>query len=223
VHPCRNHTPPYSIVLASYQTQNCSLISCGFRSLSTDARSSLALPTIILLANNSGFEIHSKRFTVNFLTHQNKFAPPFSLRLLVSLRLLFARQLLKYSSGPRNHALRLSMIHSAQVFSSHPSKDPRENLRILQSPLMNSFKSPVKATLQEEDEIILVQGSQPRVVQEEHDLVILEDVVLPPTSSSNPHANIEPPRTPQRRRSLGGNTRSPQGRERKNWRFRVPL
>ena len=71
---------------------------------------------------------------------------------------------------------------------------------------MNSFKSPVKATLQEEDEIILVQGSHPRVVQEEHDLVILEDVVLPPASSSNLHANIEPPRTPQRRRSLGGNT-----------------
>ena len=71
---------------------------------------------------------------------------------------------------------------------------------------MNSFKSPVKAALQEEDEIILVQGSHPRVVQEEHDLVILEDVVLPPPSSSNLHANLEPPRTPQRRRSLGGNT-----------------
>ena len=59
--------------------------------LSTDARSSLALPTIILLANNTEFEIHSKPF-VKLLTHLKKFAPPFSLRLLVSLRLLFTRQ-----------------------------------------------------------------------------------------------------------------------------------
>jgi hypothetical protein len=97
------------------------------------------------------------------------------------------------------------MIHSAQVFSPQPSKDPRENLRILQSPLKNSFKSPVKATLQEEDEIILVQGSHPRVCQDERDLVILEDVALAPPSPKL-HANIEPPRTPPRRRSLGGNT-----------------
>ena len=97
------------------------------------------------------------------------------------------------------------MIHSAQVFSPNPSKDPRENLRILQSPLKNSFKSPVKATMQEEDEILLVQGSHPRVVQEEHDLVILEDVALTPPSPSKLQANLEPPQTPPRRRSLGGN------------------
>ena len=99
------------------------------------------------------------------------------------------------------------MIHSAQVFSPNPSKDPRENLRILQSPLKNSFKSPVKETLQEEDEIVLVQGSHPRVVQDERDLVILEDVALaPPLSPSKLPTNLEPPRTPPRRRSLGGNT-----------------
>ena len=100
------------------------------------------------------------------------------------------------------------MIHSAQVFSPQPSKDPRENLRILQSPLKNSFKSPVKASLQEEDDIILVQGSHPRVVQDERDLVILEDVALaasPPSPSTLP-ANLDLPRTPPRRRSLGGNT-----------------
>ena len=97
------------------------------------------------------------------------------------------------------------MIHSAQVFTPQPSKDPRENLRILQSPLKNSFKSPVKATLQEEDEIILVQGSHPRVVEDERDLVILEDVALAAPSPSKLPANLEPPRTPPRRRSLGGN------------------
>ena len=96
------------------------------------------------------------------------------------------------------------MIHAAQVFSPQPSKDPRENLRILQSPLKNSYKSPVKATLQEEDEIILVQGSYPRVVQEERDLVILEDVTLAPPSPSKSQSNPEPPRTPPRRKSLGG-------------------
>lgn len=97
------------------------------------------------------------------------------------------------------------MIHSAQVFSPQPSKDPRENLRILQSPLRNSFKSPVKAALQEEDQIILVQGSHPRVVQEERDLVILEDVAIAPLSPTKPQADFEPPRTPPRRKSLGGN------------------
>ena len=115
---------------------------------------------------------------------------------------------MKCSSGPQNRAFRLSMINSAQVFSPQPSKDPRENLRILQSPLKNSFKSPVKATLQEENEIILVQGNHPRVVQDERDLIILEDVALaPPPSPLKLHANLEPPRTPPpRRRSLGGNT-----------------
>ena len=97
------------------------------------------------------------------------------------------------------------MIHSAQVFSPYPSKDPRENLRILQSPLKNSFKSPVKTSLQEEDDIILVQGSHPRVVQEDRDLVILEDVALAPPSSPTLHANLELPQTPPRRKSLGGN------------------
>lgn len=91
------------------------------------------------------------------------------------------------------------------MFSPHPSKDPRENLRVLQSPLKNSFKSPVKASLHEEDQIILVEGNHPRVVQEERDLVILEDVALAPPSPSKPHANIEPPQTPPRRKSLGGN------------------
>ena len=98
------------------------------------------------------------------------------------------------------------MIHSAQVFSPYPSKDPRENLKILQSPLKNSFKSPVKTTPQEEDEIVLVQGSHPRVVQEDRDLVILEDVALEPPSPTKPHtSSLELPRTPPRRKSLGGN------------------
>ena len=52
----------------------------------------------------------------------------------------------------------------------------------------------------------MVQGSHRRVIQEVHDLVILEDVTLAPLSPSKLHANFEPLRTPLRRRSLGGNT-----------------
>ncbi|TFY63561.1 hypothetical protein EVG20_g6269 [Dentipellis fragilis] len=85
------------------------------------------------------------------------------------------------------------MIQSAQVFSPAPSRDPRENLRVLQSPI-KPLASPLKKGYrapspeehdeeeEEEEEIVLVDGDCPRVVQEEKDLVILEDVevVEPP-------------------------------------------
>lgn len=109
--------------------------------------------------------------------------------------------------------LRLSMIHSAQVFTPRPSKDPRENLRILKSPVKNTFRSPTKlhaplrslvaSTLQDEkeeeaNEIVLVDGNHPRVVEEDKDLVILEDVEAP---MPLPVIHALPPKTPQRRRS----------------------
>ena len=115
---CAPLPQPYSCLSHRFgQLPNPKLLSHNLAVLGA-CRRMQGLPTIILLANNSGFEIHSKR----------------------------DKKLLIYSSGSRNHALRLSMMHSAQVFSPHPSKDPRENLRILQSPLKNSFK--IKATLQ---------------------------------------------------------------------------
>lgn len=138
------------------------------------------------------------------------------------------------------------MIQSAQVFSPRPSHDPRENLRILQSPIRTSIfgggaigglgdtngprsrsQSPTKPRsvsplkfgirppsdtededednngedeeqeeehdenergragyfdevlqTEEEDHIVLVHTNHPRVVEEERDLVILEDVPL---------------------------------------------
>lgn len=134
------------------------------------------------------------------------------------------------------------MIQSAQVFSPRPSKDPRENLRILQSPLKQGIfppnspagsKTPARTravsplkysaksdssgsdsdeevTSAQEEEIILVETNHPRVVEEEQDLVILEDVPLgggvhaqaqaaPEVAAPQP----QPPRTP-RRKSLGG-------------------
>ena len=136
--------------------------------------------------------------------------------------------------GQQRLALQLSMIHLAQVFSPRPSADPRENLRVLQSPLKvlatplrNIFNggaagpaSPTKARIRsasplklghastavganedeeveqleeegqpEDQEVILVHTNHPRVVEEDKDLVILEDVPLPlvvGSSSSSP-------------------------------------
>ncbi|KAG6895598.1 hypothetical protein C0992_000445 [Termitomyces sp. T32_za158] len=139
---------------------------------------------------------------------------------------------------------RLSLITSTYVFSPRPSPDPRENLRVLKSPLKNTFKalkrgttplrtlfanassryeytSPVKpdrAPLpadedEEEDNIVLVDGNHPRVVEDEQDLVILEDIDRPIDPSLGAQhqmflhapqprdAQQEPPKTPVRRRS----------------------
>lgn len=121
-------------------------------------------------------------------------------------------------SAGHSRRLRLSMIHSAQVFTPRPSKDPRENLRILKSPVKNTFRSPTKhrtrfmlpatsglqdAKEEEEEEeeaneIVLVDGNHPRVVEEDKDLVILEDVEAP---MPLPVIRALPPKTPQRRRS----------------------
>jgi DNA primase len=145
-----------------------------------------------------------------------------------------------HNLGPSQRKLRLSMIHSAQVFSPRPSADPRENLRILKSPLKNAFKTPAKSELstptrnnifsaaqtptkyghssneeeEEADDIVLVDGNHPRVVEDEKDLVILEDVE-PPNSPSHstpvqqyqpPQQVQQPPQTPARKRSLSRNT-----------------
>ena len=107
------------------------------------------------------------------------------------------------------------MIQSAQVFTPRPSKDPRENLRVLQSPLKNAFKSPSKPSSlsrpplnapEEEEEIVLVDGDHPRVVEEGRDLVILEDVEVQSPAPPVPPQYQAPPQTPQRKRSLSRNT-----------------
>lgn len=116
------------------------------------------------------------------------------------------------------------MIQSAEVFSPRPSADPSVNLKVLQSPLKPRPVSPVKPSLlsrlreakedeENEEEIVLVDGNHPRVVEEEKDLVILEDVpyappspqVTPPSpqsrsliSSFPTTPNVPPPQTPRR-------------------------
>ncbi|KAJ6535009.1 hypothetical protein B0H19DRAFT_436698 [Mycena capillaripes] len=146
----------------------------------------------VALANGSELEIHGKRFRFTY--------PPKDMRAALAAS----------PARPANRALRLSMIASAQVFSPRPSHDPRQNLRVLQSPLRlaspSKSRSPSKSKLSspsptprgrgapaadahsDEDEdgdedvetITLVQGAHPRVVEEAKDLVILEDVEVAP-------------------------------------------
>lgn len=136
--------------------------------------------------------------------------------LLLVCDVHFCKKLSLMISAGRSRRLRLSMIHSAQVFTPRPSKDPQENLRILKSPVKNTFRSPAKphtrfrlpatSNLQdageeeeeEANEIVLVDGNHPRVVEEDKDLVILEDIEVP---MPPPVIHALPPKTPQRRRS----------------------
>ncbi|KAF7324517.1 FHA domain-containing protein [Mycena kentingensis (nom. inval.)] len=148
----------------------------------------------IPLANGSEVHIHGKRFRFNY--------PPKDRRAALAAS----------PARPANRALRLSMIASAQVFSPRPSHIPQENLRVLQSPMRAPFPrspsrsrspSPTKNRAaiadEEDDEIItLVQGSSPRVVEEERDLVILEDVeVAPPARAQTPPQTIVIPPAPK--------------------------
>ncbi|KAF7976909.1 hypothetical protein HWV62_5300 [Athelia sp. TMB] len=145
---------------------------------------STSKPTTIPLSNNSEIEIHKKRFVFTY--------PPKNLRKPVPILSTPSRP--SVDTPRRNRTLRLSMIQSAEVFTPRPSADPAANLRILQSPLKPRARSrsPEKMTLTErleaardgfergeDEEIVLVDGNHPRVVEEEQDLVILEDVELP--------------------------------------------
>ena len=135
--------------------------------------------TTVPLTNNSEIEINKKRFRFDY--------PPKALRPVLA----FTPQP-NVSKSARKRVLRLSMIQSAQVFTPRPDPDPRVNLRVLQTPIrLNSSPSKharqttprrVHADQLEEEcgtPIRLVEGNRPQVVEEEHDLVILEEVDAP--------------------------------------------
>ena len=146
-----------------------------------------ASPTTVPLENNSEIEIHNKRFRFTYPPKEVRallMASPSSVYLFSDL--LFSQQLLE----PNRRAPRLSMIQSARVFSPRPSSNPKENLRVLQSPLKVQHSHLPSPT---DEEIILVQGSNPHVVEEGKDLIILEDVDQSPTPS-------RPPQTPKKTR-----------------------
>jgi hypothetical protein len=124
------------------------------------------------------------------------------------------------------------MIQSAQVFTPRPDPDPRVNLRVLQTPIrLNS--SPLKHARQKtprqvpahqlEEEcgtpIRLVEGNRPQVVEEEHDLVILEEVDAPQhisqpnslniRSEAEPSGFINPKQSPVQAPQMGGQYPAP--------------
>ncbi|THH00271.1 hypothetical protein EW026_g2234 [Hermanssonia centrifuga] len=151
------------------------------------ATASTAAPVTVPLPNNSTIEVHQKRFQFCY--------PPKELRAAL---LSTPTPTSTPDKRRRRRTLRMSMIQSAQVFTPRPSQDPKENLRILQTPLRTPFRtgsgdrregSPLKrgAYVAEDDDddeeeleedIVLVEGNHPRVVEEDRDLVILEHVVV---------------------------------------------
>lgn len=163
-----------------------------------------ARPTTIPLANHSTLEIHSKRFRFEY--------PPKHARAAAAAAL----------STPAPLRRRLSLITASKVFSPAPSSRPMENLRVLQSPLrpyagMVRQSSPLRGRGGppspadedvEDEEVVLVDGDHPSVVQEDKDLVIMEEVQGPaPTSTQPQHlapqAVRDTMRTPPRRRPAG--------------------
>ncbi|KAJ4000848.1 hypothetical protein F5050DRAFT_1803746 [Lentinula boryana] len=170
---------------------------------------SASSPNIIPLNNHSEIEIHGKRFRFTY--------PPKELRA----------QLFSTPTLPKKRALRLSMIESAEVFSPRPSINAMENLRVLRSPLKpysirsrsssphistppprSLFPStiPSQHTVEnagDEEEIILVEGNSPRVVEEAEDLIILEDVEVSTavsSTSSVPDVRSSPSKSPTKLR-----------------------
>lgn len=138
-------------------------------------------PTTVPLVNGSSFEIYNKLFRFDY--------PPKELRAV-----------LNSPAMKRRKSLRISMIESAQVFSPRPSQNPRENLRILQSPL-KPFSSTSAYSGEEEEVIKLVDGNHPLVLEEERDLVIMEDMptAAPPTTVASSAMSAQQLRTPRRR------------------------
>ncbi|EKM56665.1 uncharacterized protein PHACADRAFT_207862 [Phanerochaete carnosa HHB-10118-sp] len=146
-------------------------------------------PVTVPLPNNSSIEIHKKRFQFSY--------PPKELRETL-INTPAKQSDSNVDRRRRRRTLRMSMIQSAQVFTPRPSHDPRENLRILKTPIKSPFTesySPAKRRVssplkrgayipeeieeEEEDEnIVLVESNHPRVVEEDRDLVILEHVVV---------------------------------------------
>ncbi|RDX45794.1 hypothetical protein OH76DRAFT_1387354 [Lentinus brumalis] len=136
-------------------------------------------PTTVPLQNNSVIEIHKKRFR---FTYPPKHLRPAMINTPTQNTPVAARR-----------PLRLSMIASAQVFTPRPSHDPGENLRILQTPIRSPFA-------RENEEIVLVHSNTPRVVEEDKDLVILDEVEPEPVLPLPLPVMPQYPVTPVRRR-----------------------
>ncbi|KAG2112817.1 hypothetical protein BD769DRAFT_1364399 [Suillus cothurnatus] len=194
-----------------FQERKAFLVVLGAAGLTIDGcpvlpSTNASLPTTIPVSNNCEIEIHKKRFVFLYPPKQLR-SPLYNIDSPVKPE--------NGGSGGRRK-LRMSMIHSAQVFTPRgkPSSDPLANLRILQSPLKQLVPSPRKPSALKhshipepdeiEEEIVLVESNAPHVVQEDKDLVILERVDVqapppptPPVQRPIPSMNIY--KTPNRR------------------------
>ncbi|KAG2069403.1 hypothetical protein BDR04DRAFT_1203992 [Suillus decipiens] len=162
------------------------------------------LPTTVPVSNNCEIEIHKKRFIFTYPPKQLR-SPLYNIDSPVKSE----------NGGSGRRKIRMSMIHSAQVFTPRgkPFSDPLANLRILQSPLKQLVPSPRKPSALKdshipepdeiEEEIVLVESNTPHVVQEDKDLVILERVEVqalpPPTPLQRPRPSMNIYKTPNRR------------------------
>lgn len=142
-------------------------------------------PITVPLPNNSMIEINKKCFQFSY--------PPKELRAAL-IDTPARPDIITPDRKRRRRTLRMSMIQSAQVFTPKPSQDPRENLRILKTPIKTPFtkfdrrqSSPLKRGMyipeedeeeEEEHDIVLVETNHPKVVEEDRDLVILEHVTV---------------------------------------------
>ncbi|KAG2129170.1 uncharacterized protein EDB93DRAFT_1095584 [Suillus bovinus] len=193
-----------------FQERKAFLVVLGDAGLTIDGcpvipSTNASLPTTIPVSNNCEIEIHKKRFIFSYPPKQLR-SPLYNIDSPVKT---------ENGSGGRRK-LRMSMIHSAQVFTPRgkPSSDPLANLRILQSPLKQLVPSPRKPSALKnshvpeadeiEEEIVLVESNTPHVVQEDKDLVILERVDIqalppptPPVQRPRPSMNIY--KTPNKR------------------------
>ncbi|KAG1785728.1 uncharacterized protein HD556DRAFT_1249347 [Suillus plorans] len=192
-----------------FQERKAFLVVLGDAGLTIDGcpvlpSTNASLPTTIPVSNNCEIEIHKKRFIFSYPPKQLR-SPLYNIDSPVKPE----------SGGGGRRKLRMSMIHSAQVFTPRgkPSSDPLANLRILQSPLKQLVPSPRKPSALKnshipepeeiEEEIVLVESNTPHVVQEDRDLVILEHVdvqALPPTPSvQRPRPSMNMYKTPNKR------------------------
>ncbi|KAG2118296.1 hypothetical protein DEU56DRAFT_747889 [Suillus clintonianus] len=193
-----------------FQERKAFLVVLGDAGLTIDGcpvlpSTNASLPTTIPVSNNCEIEIHKKRFIFSYPPKQLR-SPLYNIDSPVKPE----------NGGGGRRKLRMSMIHSAQVFTPRgkPSSDPLANLRILQSPLKQLVPSPRKPSALKnshvpepdeiEEEIVLVESNTPHVVQEEKDLVILERVDIPAPPPPTPFVQRPRPsanmyKTPNRR------------------------
>ncbi|KAG2356395.1 hypothetical protein BDR07DRAFT_450202 [Suillus spraguei] len=192
-----------------FQERKAFLVVLGDTGLTIDGcpvlpSTNATLPTTVPVSNNCEIEIHKKRFIFSYPPKQLR-SPLYNIDSPVKSE----------NGGGGRRKIRMSMIHSAQVFTPRgkPSSDPLANLRILQSPLKQLVPSPRKPSALKdshipepdeiEEEIVLVESNTPHVVQEDKDLVILERVDVqalpPPTPLQRPRPSINIYKTPNRR------------------------